>query len=562
MAHCCQLVSRRLPSFALAPLRPTRTFRGYSWSTNGSANRFKTAKTLLVYPGTVLAATTGLLYMKQKDNNSLLPPFANLPSSPDEKQDGSMMMYTYDEISKHDSQESGIWITYKNGVYDVTEFVNQHPGGDIIMLAAGQSVDHYWNSYPIHRSQETLNLLEEMRIGSLDTSTIPETDKEDASVEDQWANEPKERNPVLKHNQDRPFNAEPPLPILTSQFYTPNDLFYVRNHLPVPEKVDLNEYRLEVSREGAKSINLSVEELKKFPEFTISVAIQCAGNRRSQMSQVKPVRGLNWEGGAIGNAKWTGVRLCDVIKSLGLSEDDLKGVKHIQFEGLDEEPATGSNYGASIPIATALNPASQVLLAYKMNGEDIPMDHGYPIRVIVPGTVGARSVKWLSRVVLSDEESHSLWQRRDYKLFPPSVNINNVDFSSSAAIQELPIQSAICSPLAGTTIKPKDEPIVVKGYAFSGGGRAITRVDVSIDGGQTWLPAGIQADPDQTPGQAWSWSLWEAKIPASLIGKGEVDICCRAFDSACNTQPEKTESIWNFRGLCNNSWHHVKVHVS
>ncbi len=531
-------------------------YRAFSYSSAGRT-KHSNAVRLVVYPGTVLAAATGLLYMKGKDQ-SLIP--VNEITAAGMKNDG-LKTYTYDEISHHDSEEAGIWIAYKEGVYDVTKFVTQHPGGDIIMLAAGQSVDHYWNSYPIHMGKETLELLETMRIGNLDRNTIPQEDNK-CPIEDQWMNEPKARNPILKRNQERPFNAEPPLPVLTSQFYTPNDLFYVRNHLPVPKRVDPNQYNLEVGREGLKSVDLTLQEIKKFPEYTISVAIQCGGNRRSQMSAVKPVRGLNWEGGAISNAKWTGVRLCDVIKSLELTEKELEHVKHVQFEGLDEEPATGSNYGASIPISVAMDPKSEVLLAYKMNGEEIPMDHGYPLRVIVPGTVGARSVKWLSRIVLSNEESHSLWQRRDYKLFPPNINIDNVDFGSSSAIQELPVQSAICTPLAGTNITIKDEPITIKGYAFSGGGRAITRVDVSVDGGMTWQSANIVSDPIQLPGQTWSWSLWDVRIPTTSLPKGEVDICCRAFDSSCNTQPERTESIWNFRGLCNNSWHHVKVNIS
>ena len=515
---------------------------------------------LLIFPGTVLAGATGLLYIKQKQESSSsgkVPVHHQLSAGM--KKEG-LRTFTYEEVSKHDSEETGVWITFKGGVYDITKFTSQHPGGDIIMLAAGQAVDHYWNSYPIHLSSETLELLESMRIGNLDLDSVPKGD--DDPVEDQWINEPKSRNPALKKNQEKPFNAEPPLPILSSQFYTPNDLFYVRNHMPVPKRIDQKEYRLEVSREGSVSLNLSLEELKKFPEYTISSTVQCAGNRRSQMSAIKQVRGLSWGSAAIGNATWTGVRLCDVINSLDLSEKDLEGVLHVQFEGLDEEPATGSSYGASIPIKTAMDPNSEVLLAYKMNGEELPMDHGYPLRVIVPGTVGARNVKWLSRVVLSNEESHSLWQRRDYKLFPSNITIDNVDFGSSSAIQELPVQSAICSPVSGTTINSSDGVLTVKGYAYSGGGRAVTRVDVSVDGGKSWQSAELESDPNQQVGQAWSWSLWETKVPITSSQKGKLNICCRAFDSSCNTQPENAETIWNFRGLCNNSWHHIAVNIS
>lgn len=130
--------------------------------------------------------------------------------------------------------------------------------------------------------------------------------------------------------------------------------------------------------------------------------------------QIKPVKGLNWGSAAIGTAKWTGVRLRDVLKAYGIDESNLGNIKHVHFEGLDTDVANVP-YAASIPIHKALDPRGDVILAYEMNEEPISRDHGYPLRVIVPGIVGARNVKWLNRIVVSDKESNGHWQQNDYK---------------------------------------------------------------------------------------------------------------------------------------------------
>ena len=473
-------------------------------------------------------------------------------------------LYSFDEVKKHDSSETGVWVIYNKGVYDITGFISKHPGGELLLVGAGRSIDSYWKIYSVHHSPETHALLESMRIGNYDGSSTPEEEKgeDDGELDDQWSNEPQSRHPALLRNQEKPFNAEPPPAILTGDFHTPNDLFYVRNHLPVPPRVNPKEYRLEIAKEagigeGIDPIELSLDEIKAFPVTSISAVVQCGGNRRYSMASYKPVRGLSWKGGAIGNARWTGVRLCDILKHAGVCGEDYGGIKHVQFEGLDAD-AMGSCYSASIPIETAMDPNRDVLLVFQMNGEDIPIDHGYPLRVLVPGTVGARSVKWVSRIVLSTEESPSIWQRRDYKLFPSNVDISNVDYESSEAMQDMPVQSAICLPIPGSTVDTSSGFVTLRGYAWSGGGRGISRVDVSINGGKDWSVAKLHSDQSQKPNRVWAWSLWEATVPVSA-GTGQLDIVCKAMDSSCNMQPENIESIWNFRGLANNAWHRVSV---
>ena len=303
--------------------------------------------------------------------------------------------YNKGQVQDHDDEEKRIWVTYKNGVYDITDFVSKHPGAKNILMAAGGPLEPFWNLYAVHQNNsQVFTLLEEYRIGNLDPKDVKENE-ELAKSSDPYLMEPKNRNPGLLVKSKRPFNAETPLEVLAENFYTPNDWFYVRNHLPTPD-VTAEEYELDVVHESNQNEKMfKLEDLKTkfekvrkiakyfqilvniFSLFQVEVTstIQCGGNRRAEMNQIKEIKGLMWKGGAIGNAKWAGVRLSDVLK-----EYDLNGIKHVQFEGYDEG-SDGSPYGASIPIAKAMS--GDVILAYEMNGDTLPRDHGYPIRYIL-----------------------------------------------------------------------------------------------------------------------------------------------------------------------------------
>jgi len=272
---------------------------------------------------------------------------------------------------------------------------------------------------------------------------------------------------------------------------------------------------------------------------------------------------LPWGRAAIGNATWSGARLKDVLAWAGVTEDNVGSCRHLHLNGLDEG-ADGSAYEVSIPLSKALSSLGDCILAYEMNGETIPRDHGFPIRAIVPGSVGARNVKWLGQMVVSSEESTGHWQANDYKGFSPSVDWNNVDFSTSPAIQELPVQSAICDPEDGEVVRLDHEGrLALKGYAWSGGGRGIVRVDVSVDGGTTWQVADLIRDETQEYNRQWAWTLWKiaAKVPAELAKNGSLKICIKASDSAYNTQPEEFSPIWNLRGVLSNAWHKIQVEL-
>ncbi|KAJ3331935.1 hypothetical protein HDU76_001764 [Blyttiomyces sp. JEL0837] len=483
--------------------------------------------------------------------------------------------YTRLEVSQHTTKESGIWVTHNNGVYDITDFVDVHPGGERILLAAGTSIDPFWAIFSVHQSPETRSLLETYRIGDLlpidrDSTSGQVKGADTQALARLFENDP-ERDPSLIVHSARPCNAEAPPENLIS-YITPNHLHFVRNHLPVP-LIDESSYRLTIDLGNGTEVSYSLEDIKrKFAKVDVVVTLQCAGNRRKDMHDVKPVKGLQWRNGAISNAVWSGVKLRDVLKDAGVDTDptvyddgnNQSQIKHVQFDAVE-------GYGASIPVSKVMDPRGDVVLAYEMNHEPIPRDHGYPIRVVVPGHVAARSVKWLSKVTLSDEESWSHWQRRDYKGFGPSKDLEGSKYEESESIQEMPVQSAVLEPRSGETVVVDAEKKVVKvnGYAWSGGGRGIVRVDVSADGGRNWVDARIVERGLQPKGREWAWSKWEAELPVdtSKAVKGEdggdvkvpLEVVCKAVDTSYNEQPEKIESVYNVRGVLVSAWHRVKV---
>lgn len=539
---------------------------GKSWGARGWA-------TLLAGGGLALVAAAGLgLAFSHYHNYLLTAECAGKKEDKAGKQERvpgqehpDLPNYSRAEISAHKNVETGVWVTYRDGVYDITEFLPKHPGGaDKLMLAVGGAVDPYWQVFAQHNSEEVQEMLEEYRIGN-----IVETDRQavtKSSQEGPYSKDPM-RSPILKVNTSKPFNAETPPVLLPEHFNTPSDIFFVRNHLPVPE-VDAKAYMLQVSVPGQQHVSLTLEDLKcKFQQHTVTATIQCAGNRREELGRVKVVRGISWTGGAIGNASWTGVRLRDVLAYAGLkqSEDEEGEVKHVHLEGLDHNPLTGECYGASIPVEKALSPSGDCLLVHTMNGEALTRDHGYPVRAVIPGTVGARNVKWLCKVVASEQEYNGQWQQRDYKGFSPSVDWSNVDFTKSPAIQELPVTSLICSPQEGCVVNTEEhEEITVQGIAWSGGGREIVRVDVSADGGKSWLEAELKEGTGQRRGRAWAWTMWEATVPVTpekATVSGSLELCCKAVDSSYNVQPDTTAPIWNLRGCLSNAWHRIHIQL-
>jgi sulfite oxidase len=231
--------------------------------------------------------------------------------------------------------------------------------------------------------------------------------------------DPYQPNPGLIVQSQSPYNAETPLPRLRAALVTPQQDFFVRGHGNIP-LLDGAAHRLRVGGRVSTPLDLSMAELcRRFPAHTVTAVLQCAGNRRADLQSVRPTLGQPWTSGAIGNARWTGVALADVLHAAGAKSE--AGL-HVAFDSCDEvdDPEEGrSTYGASIPMAKALTP--DVLLAFAMNGEPLTPEHGFPLRVVVPGFAGARSPKWLATITVQDRPSDNHMQARDYKLLPAEV---------------------------------------------------------------------------------------------------------------------------------------------
>ncbi|KRX65548.1 putative sulfite oxidase, mitochondrial, partial [Trichinella sp. T9] len=503
-----------------------------------------------IYPSAVLTLGSIAFHTyasgQEEEDDSWRPPFRkDLPT------------FRAEEVKLHNEKDRKLWVTFRGGVYDITEFVDVHPGGKIIMQAVGGPLEPHWQRYNFHKQEDVYSMLEEMRIGNLHPDDVEDAIHNcDTVAEEVKPGYTPKLHPSMNVKSVQPLNAETGIGELVESFYTPNELFFKRNHHAIPT-VDERNYKLKVSGVGLEEREFTLEDLKtKFQPVSVVVTLQCAGNRRQDFNAVKPVRGLQWGPGAIGNAKWTGALLVDVLKEAGFQSIVENGAEHVQFTGLDDN-GTGEPYGASIPIDVAMKPGNQVILAYSMNDKPIPVEHGFPVRVVVPGVVGARSVKWLASIVLSKDESPSQWQQSDYKTFNPSTDWPTANFSTVQAIQELPVQSAICSPAENSSFPRGTKTIAVKGYAWSGGGRDILRVEVSADNGNTWHSADLQLHIHERRNARFAWTLWTCEVPVEE-NSGPITLLCKATDSSHNCQPESPNSIWNIRGLVNNSWHKVQ----
>ncbi len=357
--------------------------------------------------------------------------------------------------------------------------------------------------------------------------------------------EPLHKHPTMVIHQEEPLNAGPPLHALRQAYVTPQEYFFVRNHGNIPI-IDPAMYCLSITGMVEQSLELSLAELKAMPSTTEVALLQCAGIRRTEMAAIKPIPGeLPWGAEPIGNAKWRGVSLSALLEKAGVQE----GAYHIAFKGLDEVWRNGEQvgFGGSIP----LEKATDVLLAYEMNGEMLTPVHGFPLRVVVPGYLGARSVKWLSNINVQEEPSTNYFQAHAYKLFPPHIDSHNVDWNNGKMLGELPLNAVICQPSEDAICQAGQT--VVQGYAVPQHGVPIERVELSCDQGTTWMVARILE-----PSHLWSWCFWELTLNLS---KGPCQLIVRTWDVLQDTQPQEIEQVWNFKGYMNNAWHRIHIMV-
>ncbi len=347
-------------------------------------------------------------------------------------------------------------------------------------------------------------------------------------------------------HQEQPFNAETGLAALAEGSLTATDAFYVRGHGAVPE-IDPAAWRLQVHGLVERELNLSLSTLREaFRERTETATLQCAGNRRAGLIAIRDIPGeAPWGPGATGTATWTGVALADVLAVAG----PLREAAHVGFSGADLSPEAKppQQFGGSIPLGKAGRP--EVLLAWAMNGEPLPPVHGAPLRVVVPGYIGARSIKWLDRIELRAKPWEGYFQQVVYRLLPEDGTPAR---GMGMPLGLVALNADVLSPADGETVPAG--PVEVRGYAFAGGERHVARVDVSLDGGTTWSQAELLEDLGP-----WAWRQWRTTVE---LAPGDHEIVVRAWDSSAATQPEDEAALWNPKGYVNNARPRVRVHAT
>jgi DMSO/TMAO reductase YedYZ molybdopterin-dependent catalytic subunit len=323
--------------------------------------------------------------------------------------------------------------------------------------------------------------------------------------------------------QKEPTNLETPLDQVDS-YLTPTELFYIRSHFPAP-KLDLASYQLRIDGAVRNPLSLSYRQLRDMPSETRVATLECAGNGRVFLSP--QVAGAQWELGAVGNAEWTGVPLGALLERAGLAD----AACEIVLEGADrgtpkEEPVPPGpvSYARSLPRGKAIQP--EVLIAYQMNGRDLPLDHGYPVRAVVPGHYGVASVKWLTHVHAVREPFRGYWQTSDYGYW---------DYLDGKpvrrALGEMKVKSEIVRPRVYETLAP-NQVYTVSGAAWAGE-TEVTGIAVSTDGGQTWAEAEF-LDPVQR--HAWRRWRFDWLTPTK---PGQYTLLARAKDANGHGQPDK-----------------------
>ncbi|GAB1518037.1 Cytosolic Fe-S cluster assembly factor nar1 [Rhizoctonia solani] len=310
---------------------------------------------------------------------------------------------------------------------------------------------------------------------------------------------------LIRLTGKHPFNCEAKLSdLFAAGFLTPTELFYVRNHGAVP-RVDeelARNWSLRVHGLVKNECALTLDDLKrKFPVVTLPVTLVCAGNRRKEQNMVLKGLGFSWGAAGVSTALFTGVYLADVLEYV---QPIRPAAKHVIFEGTDSLP--NGPYGTSQRLSWAASKEKGMLLAWAMNGLPLTPDHGFPLRVVVPGQIGGRSVKWLNRIEVSEEESQHYLHFFDNKVLPTQLSPEQARdekkwwydpkfIELTPTLSDLNVNSAIAKPDHEERVEipqpedAKDLFYPIRGYAYAGGGRRITRVEISLDEGTTWTLA-------------------------------------------------------------------------
>jgi len=324
-----------------------------------------------------------------------------------------------------------------------------------------------------------------------------------------------------------PENLEFPFSTLQS-FTTPTEQFFIRSHFAVP-RLDRETWRLKIEGHVHRPCELSFNDLLRLPQRSVMATLECAGNSRIFLNP--KVGGLQWELGGVSNAEWTGVSLAAVLERAGVQRDAIEVV----LEGADsgeikKEPVSPGKiqFAHSLPLSKALDP--DVLLATHMNGEELPPSHGFPVRAIVPGWYGVAAVKWVTRLVVTDQPFRGYFQTSDYTFWEQRENLP----IQLLPLTEMEVKAEVARP-ALREVLPTDTVYRVHGAAWTGDGE-VTHVEVSTDGGQTWARAELLGPPVR-----YAWRLWEFhwRTPSH---PGPCTIMARATDNRGQVQPLQRDS--------------------
>ncbi|HUG28542.1 MAG TPA: sulfite oxidase [Gemmatimonadales bacterium] len=335
---------------------------------------------------------------------------------------------------------------------------------------------------------------------------------------------------------------------LAGQFLTPPPMLFTRSHAAPPIS-DAAEWQVAITGLVGRPRTFSLAELAvEFPRREVVMTMLCAGLRRDEFLAEGPVAGeLPWGGEPIGTNRWQGFSLRDILTWCQVDP----AARHVGFTGGDlvEREGEQFGFGASIPLAKALDP--DVLLATHLDGQPLPPSHGHPVRVVVPGWVGARSVKWLRQVEVRAAPSTNYFQTRAYRLQASPDPDDPRDVRGGRVIEEVILNAFITAPAPGTVTSAGT--VLISGWAIGPDAAPPARVEVSTNGGTSWTEARLSAREER-----WTWRLWQIEV---YLPPGEHELVVRAWDADGGGQPALVSETRNVKGYMNNAWHRLRVSV-
>ncbi len=335
-------------------------------------------------------------------------------------------------------------------------------------------------------------------------------------------------------------------PVPAEDLITPADRFFTRSHAATP-CIDPAAWRLEVGGMVERPRQFSLEELLgTFPRREVAATLACAGLRRDEFLAFGPLPGeLPWGPEPVSTGRWSGVAMADLLRAVGASPE----AGHVQMVGLDQVERHGHRFGfgGSVDLAKAMS--GDVLLATELNGAPLPPPHGFPVRALVPGWIGARSVKWLGRIEVTTEPSPNYFQTRAYRMAREVNHADPRDVSGGTALTEVPLNTVILAPATGAVLPAGRHR--VRGWAMGAGGGPLARVELSLDGGRSWCETRRVG-----PGERWAWTFWELDVE---LPPGAHTLMARAVGADGGTQPPSPQETWNVKGYGNNAWYRVTL---